>query len=111
MVSSIVPSPDRADVVDKAFNHIVITVGLTAVEVKVGASKQTGRQITIIYNNSQVETIFWGNSSVIAGTAVAGNARGFPIAPGQFVILPYGLTSVYLIANVAGVLATVGEVS
>lgn len=53
-----------------------LTVGITAVAVRVGASALANRQLVTFYNNSLV-IIYWGlNSSVTT-------ANGTPIQPGQ----------------------------
>lgn len=59
----------NADILDRNDGvYGVLTVGLTAVEVKVGASKLTDRKTVTLFNESN-KSIFWGyNNSVTIST-------------------------------------------
>ncbi len=98
--------PDRSDVAESALDHAVLTVGTTAVEVKVGGSRLATRQIVVIYNESNSKNLYWGKS----GVTNSGATRGFPILPGQFVSLPFGNVGVFVVADQAAQTAIVAEV-
>lgn len=68
-----------------------VTVGNTAVEAKVGASRAEGRQRLRIYNNSNV-TIYFGPSGVTPGS-------GEPLLKKQWIELDIGDLGVFLIAS------------
>jgi len=99
-------SSDRSDVVESSFDHITLTVGTTAIEVKVGGSRSVSRQIVVIYNEEKNRRMFWGGPSVTS----SGSSRGFPIEPGQFVSLPFGDIGIFLVGEVSNMTAIVAEV-
>lgn len=99
-------SSDRSDVVESSFDHVTLTVGTTAVEVKVGGSRSATRQIVVIYNAEKNRRLFWGKSGVTA----SGATRGFPIEPEQFVSLPFGDVGIFLVGEVASMTAIIAEV-
>ena len=57
----------------------VLTVGITAVEVKVGASPLVGRKNVSLYNNSN-KSIFWGYDNLVTIN------NGIEIFPRQYVV-------------------------
>lgn len=65
-----------------------LTVGTSAVEVKVGANRLTDRRLVTIHNNSN-QTIFWGFSGVTTST-------GTPIEKGEFIAIQVRNDSVAL---------------
>lgn len=84
-----------ADIVNIAGVEGVLTVGTTAVEVKVGASPLTGRKVVTLYNNSN-QTIYWGfNNTVTTST-------GSPIEKTEFIVWDVGDSlSIWVIAGTA----------
>ena len=99
-------SPDRSDVVEGSIVHGVLSVGTSAVEIKVGGSRVASRQIVTIYNESNNRKMFWGGS----GVTNSGSARGFPIEPEQFVSLPVGDLAIYIVGEVGSLTAIVAEI-
>lgn len=100
-------SPDRSDVVERSYVAGAVSVGTSAVEAKVGASRVATRQIAYIRNTSNLHSIWWGPSGVTS----SGASMGVELLPGQFVSLPFGDVGIYLISTQAGgVTAIVGEV-
>lgn len=100
-------NPDRSDVVERSHVGVVVSVGTTQVEAKVGSSRVESRQIVYIQNTSKLYSIFWGPS----GVTTTGSTRGVELAAGQFVSLPFGDVSIFLIsAQAGGVEVVVGEV-
>lgn len=72
-----------------------LTVGITSVEIKVGASPLANRKLLTLYNNSNV-TIYWGYTS---GVTVA---SGTPIFKSQFITWAVGdQQSIFVIAGAA----------
>lgn len=85
-----------ADVLDHNGVQGALTVGTTAIEVKVGASSLEGRKVTTLLNNSN-STIYWGYTSAVT------TANGTPIFKNQFVEWSAGQNlTVYVIAGSAG---------
>lgn len=84
--------------------HGSLTVGTTAVELKVGGTVLANRKfITMQATGSKV---YWGYSNTVTtatGTRLYRNQTAiFPIGPG---------TSVFLIADTAGIIVKIGELS
>lgn len=90
------------DVLNSQGVYGTLTVGTTAVELKVGASPISDRQAVTM--QAMDNAIYWGyNSSVTTST-------GTRIFKDQFIMLPIGPdVSVYLIANGAGKNVRIGE--
>ena len=63
-------------------------------------AEQTGREILVIYNASDV-TIYWGGSDVTT-------ANGVPIASTKYMIIP-AVSSIYVICGSAGKSIRIGE--
>lgn len=79
------------------FDHIIVSVGTSAVEAKVSASRLKGRQMLLFYNFSD-ETIYMGKSSV----TTTGVTRGIPLLSGQWAgIMITDNSGWYLIAGSA----------
>jgi hypothetical protein len=96
--------PNREDVLEQSASYGTLTVGTSAVELKVGGSALTNRQaITML---PITRDIYWGyNSSVTTST-------GTKLFKGQFLMLPIGPSvTVYLIAASAGTDVRIGELS
>lgn len=106
MGSSIIPSADRADVVDGTHISAVKTSSSTPQEAIVGASKLARRQIVYITNLSTTETVYWGTSSL----ALSGTNRGTPIRPGRFASFPFGKAPIWF-ASTNNAEVVIGEVS
>lgn len=88
-------SSEYSDVLNDGYVAGSITVGTTQVEAKVGASKQVGRELLIIYNKSN-NTIYYGPSGVTTST-------GIPIFKNSTLMLSVGEnTALFLIAGSAG---------
>lgn len=80
------------------FIHGVQTVGTTATELKVGASRLIGRQGIIIQNESN-EQLRWGSSDV----SMAGLRRGLLIEPNEvYTIEATDDVGVYIIGPTEG---------
>jgi hypothetical protein len=99
-------SADRSDVVEASYAAAAITVGTSAVEVKAGGSRVKTRQVIYIYNDSATATFYWGPATV----TTTGATKGVPLAPGQFVSMPWGDIPVYVVSTAAAQTAIVGEV-
>jgi hypothetical protein len=89
------------------YKSILVTVGTTQVEAKVGASRLQDRQGVWIYNDS-ANTIYVGPS----GVTTSGSTKGFPLFKNQsaFVELP-DFVGVFLIAGSAGNSVIVQEIA
>jgi len=70
------------DVNNSAYLSGAVSVGTSAVEAKVGASRLEDREMVRIYNNSS-QVVFYGASGVTVST-------GEPIEPGASISLPAG---------------------
>jgi len=79
-----------------------LTVGTSAVEVKVGASQLTNRKHVTLYNNSNT-TIYWGLDSGV------NTSTGTPIQKGEMVPWSASTATIYVIAGSAGNDARVTE--
>jgi len=66
-----------ADIVNISGLEGALTVGTSAVEVKVGASKLAGRKSVTLYNNSN-RIMYWGYTSAVTVST------GTPIQVGQY---------------------------
>lgn len=99
-------SSDRSDVVESSIIHGLLTVGTTAVEVKVGGSRVETRQIVVIYNESKNRNMYWGG----AGVTNSGSTRGIPILPEQTVSLPAGDLAIYIVGQEAAMTAIISEI-
>jgi len=97
--------PERSDVVEDGLDHIIYSLGTTPVEVKVGASRNSARQIVYIQNQSN-KPIYWGKSTVSS----TGSTKGVALEPDQFVSLPYGDVGVYVVGEQADQAVLFGEV-
>lgn len=87
-------SGNFSDVNNTAYLSLVVNIGLTEVQAKVGSSNLANRQELIIFNDS-LNTIYYGPS----GVTTSGPTKGIPINGGGFVNLPFGAdVSVFLIA-------------
>lgn len=94
----------KYDLANDSYLSGIVTVGTTAVEAKVGGSALSGREILVIYNNSN-STIYYGPSGVTTST-------GVPLQKNQFVSMPVGNgIGVFLIAGSAGNNIIVQEMS
>ncbi len=86
----------NADILNSSGLEGSLSVGTSAIEIKVGASPLTGRKEVTLFNNSN-NTIYWGYTS---GVTVS---TGTPIVKNQFVTWSVGdLLSLYVIAGSAG---------
>jgi hypothetical protein len=90
-------NPEFADVMQDDYIAGRVVVGTSAVEAKVGATRLDGREMLVIYNDSN-RTIFHGPSGVTA----SGVNKGIPILKGEFVSVMVGNLGVFLIASGAG---------
>jgi len=78
-----------------------LTVGTTALEVKVGASRLFERRGIKLFNNSS-RLIYWGDSSVSI-------SNGIPLEKKQFVIIKIGDVPLFVISDQGGLDARVAE--
>ena len=92
-------SDDQSEVVDIINNSGVygtLTVGTSAVEIKVGGSVLAGRKNVTLFNNSN-STIYWGYSNAVT------TSTGTPIVKNQFASWSVGESvSIWVIAGSAG---------
>lgn len=79
-----------------------LTVGTTAVEVKVGVSQLANRKHVTLYNNSNT-TMYWGLDSGV------NTSTGTPIQKGEMVPWSASTATIYVIAGSAGNDARVTE--
>lgn len=85
-----------SDIINNNGLEGVLTVGTSAIEVKVGASRLANRKIVTLYNNSS-STIYWGFTS---GVTIS---SGSPIEKNEFIVWSVGPDlPIYVIANSAG---------
>ena len=88
--------PATADILNSSGVQASLTVGTSAVEVKVGASRLEGRKEVTLYNNSNT-TIYWGYTSGVT------TANGTPILKKQLATWTVGdVLSLFVIAGSAG---------
>ena len=71
-----------------------LTVGTTAVEIKVGGTRLANRKSVFLFNNSN-KTMYWGDSGVTTTT-------GIPIARGESVTIAIEDVAVFVITDQAG---------
>jgi hypothetical protein len=90
-------NPEFADVMQDGYVSARISVGTSEVEAKVGASRLDGREMLVIYNDSN-STIYHGPS----GVTTSGANKGIPIPKGEYVSIMVGDLGVFLIASGAG---------
>jgi hypothetical protein len=94
----------RIDVLDSVGLYAELTVGTTPVELKVGGTALVDRQAVTM--RPKDNAIYWGYDSSVTTTT------GTRIYKDEFLMLPIGDNiSVYLIANDAGKLVSIGELS
>jgi len=85
-----------SDTVNHGGVNGAITVGVSATEAKVGASKLTNRKLLTIFHNGN-GTLYWGYSNAVT------TANGTQIFKNTMLALPVGDgTSIWLISNIAG---------
>jgi hypothetical protein len=85
-----------ADISNNGGTQAALTVGVTAVEVKVGGSALTNRKSATLFNNSN-NTIYWGYTNAVT------TSTGTPIFKNQYVEWSVGSsTSIYVISASAG---------
>jgi hypothetical protein len=90
-------NPEFSDVAQDNYVSGRIVVGTTEVEAKVGGSRLNGREMLVIYNDSN-RTIYHGPS----GVTTTGANKGIPILKGEYVTIMVGDLGVFLIAAQAG---------
>lgn len=92
------------DVLNREGVYTELTVGLTAVELKVGGSVITKRQAVTMQPRDN--NIYWGYSNSVTTTT------GTQLFKNQFIMLPIGEeVSVWLIADGAGKKVRIGELA
>lgn len=85
---------DQSDVVNNDLDHTIVSVGTSAVELKVGASRMVQRQELILYNDSSA-TVYIGKAAV----STSGSNKGFPLGPNETMNMQIGdAVAVYAIA-------------
>jgi len=85
-----------SDTVNHGGVNGAITVGVSAVEAKVDASKLTNRKLLTIFHNGS-NNLYWGYSNAVT------TANGTQIFKNTMLVLPVGDgTSIWLISNIAG---------
>jgi hypothetical protein len=100
-------NPNRTDVLEgPGAVQAVVTVGTSASEIKVGASRIPNRQALMVYNDGNA-TIFYSPS---AGVTVSGATKGLPLYKDQFFILPVGDQPWYWICGSSNTSVIVAEV-
>jgi hypothetical protein len=104
LLSGLFFDPDRSDVTDTSIASAVVSVGASAVEAKASTPLNTKRQFLFIYNDSNA-VMYYGPSSV----TTSGTTKGIPLYPKQFVSLPVGGVSIYLISATSSNNAIVEE--
>jgi hypothetical protein len=87
-------NPERSDVNDTDLSHSTLSVGTTAVEVKIGAVRNPSRQVLVIYNDSN-KTVFLGDVSV----TISGATKGIPLISKQSVVYSIGDIPIYAITD------------
>ena len=92
---------EAVNVINSSIITTVLTVGTSAVEVKVGASRLANRRM-IIVSNTGTGIIYYGASGVTSN-------NGMPIYKKQTLMLDIGDVPLYLIALTAGNTIRVSE--
>jgi hypothetical protein len=85
-------NPDRLDTSDVSYTNTKITVTTTAVEAKVGATRNPSRQLMILYNKGN-GVVYYGPTGVTA----SGPNEGLQLAANQEVSIPIGDVAIFLI--------------
>ena len=78
-----------------------LTVGTTAVEIKVGANRKVLRKGFVLYNNSN-RGMYWGGSGVTV-------SNGMPLNKGETIVIRAEDVAVFVISDQANQDARVGE--
>lgn len=93
-----------ADLVSASGAEAALTVGTSAVEVKVGGSAISNRKIVTVYNNS-VSIIYWGRTSGVT------TSSGTPIIPGRLMVFEGFSASqpIYIIGSAASLNVRITE--
>lgn len=95
---------NTADILRSGGTQGTITVGTSAVEVKVGGSALSDRKLVNIDNTSST-VLYWGYTSGVTTSSYAGR-----IFKDQQIFLPAGPScTIYLIAGTAGNSVRIGE--
>lgn len=88
--------PASADILNNSGVEGSLTVGTSAIEVKVGASKLEGRKQVTLYNNSN-NIIYFGYTNAVT------TSTGIPILKKQMITWDAGdILTIYVIAGSAG---------
>ena len=95
-----------SDIIDTAGSHTTLTVGTSAVQVKVGGSNLLNRKLLTLDNTSNA-ILYWAYSSGVTTTSFAG--RIFKDQQASWAIGPN--LSVYVIAGSAGNNVHISEAS
>lgn len=90
-------NPEYADVMQDDYIAGRVVVGTTEVEAKVGATRLDGREMLVIFNDSN-NTIYHGPS----GVTTSGVNKGIPLLKGQYISVMVGNLGVFIIAASAG---------
>jgi hypothetical protein len=96
-MSGITYSGDRAEVAEVSIATATVGYSTSAVEVKVGATRNPARQHVVIYNDTKT-TAYLGSSSV----AVSGANKGIPIFYQQTCVYDIGDIGLFIIASGTG---------
>jgi hypothetical protein len=91
---------------DTLVAHAAITIGSSATEIKVDATRNNDRGLVVIYNDSD-ETIYVGGSTV----TTTGTTKGIPLVPMQTLILPISGMAFYGVCASGGKSLIVMEAS
>lgn len=96
---------DSEDVLDTAGVHGILTVGTTAVEVKVSTTRLSNRKCVTLFNNGSV-TMYWGFSNTVT------TSNGTPIFKNQSVYWEVGPNlAIWVISSLANQEARITEAS
>ena len=102
-MSSLNLSSEFSDVLNDSWLQGLVTVGTIQVEVRVGVSRSSTREMVVIHNSSN-NTVYYGPSGVTTIT-------GFPLYKNQWVEIMIGNNqALYLIAATTGNNVIVAEV-
>lgn len=102
-MSGIIESADRSDVNESNYVSGTLSVGTTAVEVKVGSSRLERRQFISVHN--------YGPATIFIGPSGVTTSSGRPIFRDQSIDMPVGNLPIYVIASSAGQTVIVQELS
>ena len=104
LIASYGEALDVTDILNDGAVYKALTVGTTAVELKVGASVLPLRRFITMQANDN--SIYWGYDSSVT------TSNGTRIFKDQFIALPIGAgTTVFLIADGAGKTVRIGELA